>query len=230
MQMTPRASIGLPPPHAVKRKVSLHELIVLPSKLLEDGVRHQVDGSTAIDEHPGDWLSVDVAPNVQCLQVLARLFGLLEHDLLGDETPLNSAGNVNTMLMSMPVGGGDPSLINGASSSSSRFMSSSEVVGAGVSTFSFTLHSCFVGITGRMMLKYSSLFVSAASSLIFRTLIHWILLLWLGVSPGGHQRGAGVILGAVVLDGCFWLEAAKTGWSGLVGTDGSWGCHRASTR
>jgi hypothetical protein len=48
--------------------------------------------------------------------------------------PLNSVGNVNTMLMSMPVGGGDPSLINGASSSSSRSMLSLEVVGAGVST------------------------------------------------------------------------------------------------
>jgi hypothetical protein len=27
-------------PHAVRRQVGLHELVVLPSKLLEDGVRH----------------------------------------------------------------------------------------------------------------------------------------------------------------------------------------------
>jgi hypothetical protein len=51
------------------------------------------------------------------------------------------------MLMSVPVGGGDPSLIKGAPSSSRRSMLSSEVVGAGVLTFSFTLHSCFVGMT-----------------------------------------------------------------------------------
>jgi hypothetical protein len=55
-------------------------------------------------------------------------------------------------------------------------------MGAGVLTFSFTLHSYFVGITGRMTLKYSSLSFSTASSLIFGALIRWILLLWLGVS------------------------------------------------
>jgi hypothetical protein len=44
-------------------------------------------------------------------------------------------------------------LINGASSSYNRSMSSSEVVGTGVSAFSFTLHSYFVGITGQMSLK-----------------------------------------------------------------------------
>jgi hypothetical protein len=125
--------------------------------------------------------------------------------------PLNLASSVNTMLMSMPVGGGDLSLINGASSSSSRSLLSSEVVGAGVSTFSFNLYSCFVGITGRMMLKYSSLSFLAASSLIFYALIRWILLLWLGVRPEGHKRGAGAIPGTVVFDGCFWLEAAKIG-------------------
>jgi hypothetical protein len=43
--------------------------------------------------------------------------------------------------------------------------------------FSFTLHSCFVGITNQMMLKYSSLSFLTASSLIFYTLIYWILLL-----------------------------------------------------
>jgi hypothetical protein len=100
--------------------------------------------------------------------------------------PLNSAGNVNTMLMSMPVGGEDPSLINGALLSSNKSVSSSEIVGAGVSTFSFTLHSYFVRITGRMMLKYSTLSFSTASSLIFCSLIRWILLLWLGVRPRGH--------------------------------------------
>jgi hypothetical protein len=60
-----------PPPHAVKYQVGHHELIVLPSKLLEDRVRHQVDGSAAVDEHPGDWLPIDVTTNVQQLQVLA---------------------------------------------------------------------------------------------------------------------------------------------------------------
>jgi hypothetical protein len=56
-------------------------------------------------------------------------------------------------------------------------MSSLEVVGAGVPTFSFTLHSYFIGITDRMILKFSSLSFSATSSLNFRALIHWILLL-----------------------------------------------------
>jgi hypothetical protein len=52
-------------PHAVKRQVGLYKIVVLPSKLLKDGVRHQVDGSAAIDEHPRDWLPIDVTPNVQ---------------------------------------------------------------------------------------------------------------------------------------------------------------------
>jgi hypothetical protein len=51
-------------PHAVKRQVSLHKLIVLLSKLLKDGVRHQVDGSAIVDEHSGDRPSVDVTSNV----------------------------------------------------------------------------------------------------------------------------------------------------------------------
>jgi hypothetical protein len=71
MEMTSQASIGLPPPHAVKCRVGLHELVILPSKLLEDGVRHQVDGSTTINEHPGDSLPIDMTSNVQQLHVLA---------------------------------------------------------------------------------------------------------------------------------------------------------------
>jgi hypothetical protein len=56
--------------HAVKHSVGLHELVVLASKLIEDGVRHQVDVRVAVDEHHGDRLPVDVTPNVQRLQVL----------------------------------------------------------------------------------------------------------------------------------------------------------------
>jgi hypothetical protein len=118
----------------------------------------------------------------------------------------------------MSVGGEDPSLINGASSSSNNSMSLSEVVGAGVPTFSVTLHSYFVGITDRMILKFSSLSFSAASSLNFCALIHWILLLWVGVRHGGHQRGAKAVPSMVVLDGCFQLEAVEIGWFGL----GNW--------
>jgi hypothetical protein len=62
-------------PNAVKRQVGLHELIILPSKLLEDGVQYQVDNSATIDEHPRDWLPVDVTPNVQWLQALASHIG-----------------------------------------------------------------------------------------------------------------------------------------------------------
>jgi hypothetical protein len=91
--------------------------------------------------------------------------------------PLNSVDSVNTLLISMSIGGGDPSLINGDSSSSSRSMSSSEVVSAGALVFSFTLHSCFVKITNRIVLKCSSLSFSVASSLSFYAVIHWILLL-----------------------------------------------------
>jgi hypothetical protein len=129
--------------------------------------------------------------------------------------PLNSADNVNTMLMSMPVGGGDVFLIRGASPLTSRSMSSSEVVSTGASTFSFTLHSYFIGITNRMVLKCSSLSFSTASSLIFYALIHWILLLWLGMRPGGHQRGVGAVSGAVVLDAPLYPTADKTRLSGL---------------
>jgi hypothetical protein len=38
-----------------------------------------------------------------------------------------------------------------------------------------------------MSLKCSSLSLSTASALIFCALIHWILLLWLDMRPGGHQ-------------------------------------------
>jgi hypothetical protein len=57
-------------PHAFKRHVGLHELIILLSELLEQNVHHQVDGSIAVDKHLADWLPIDVAPNVQWLQVL----------------------------------------------------------------------------------------------------------------------------------------------------------------
>jgi hypothetical protein len=58
-------------PHVVKHYVGLHELVVLPSKVLEHGIQHQFDGSIAVDKHPVDQLLVDVAQNVQWLQVLA---------------------------------------------------------------------------------------------------------------------------------------------------------------
>jgi hypothetical protein len=50
--------------HAVKRRVGFHKLIVLPSKILRDGVWHQVDGSAAINEPPRDRPSSDVTSNV----------------------------------------------------------------------------------------------------------------------------------------------------------------------
>jgi hypothetical protein len=63
METTHLASIKLPP-HADRRQVGLHKLIILLSKLLEDGVQHQVDGSAAVDEHLGDRLFVDVTSNI----------------------------------------------------------------------------------------------------------------------------------------------------------------------
>jgi hypothetical protein len=51
-------------PHTIKHQVGLHKLVILPSELLEDGVRHQVDDSTVVDMHPGDQSSVDVTSNV----------------------------------------------------------------------------------------------------------------------------------------------------------------------
>jgi hypothetical protein len=76
-------------------------------------------------------------------------FGTRHISVTSSSAPLNSTDSMNTMLISMMVSGGDLS--------SSRSMWSSEVVGAGVLAFSFTLHSCFVGITGPMSLKCSSL-------------------------------------------------------------------------
>jgi hypothetical protein len=117
--------------------------------------------------------------------VLARLLGFLEHDFLGAEAQLsdlfvislNSDDSVKTMLMPITIDDGDPSLINGDSSPSSRSMSSSEVVSAGALVFFFTLHSCLVGITSRIVLKCSSISFLAASSHNFYALICWILLL-----------------------------------------------------
>jgi hypothetical protein len=62
------------------------------------------------------------------------------------------------------------------------------------------------------VLKCSSIFFSVVSSFNFYALIHWILLLWLCVSPGGHQRGARAIPGTVVLHVCFCPKTVKTGW------------------
>jgi hypothetical protein len=84
--------------------------------------------------------------------------------------------------------------------------------------FSFSLHSCFIRITDPMSLKYSSPSFSTASYLIFYALIHWILLLWLGVRPRGHQRGARTVPGAVVFEVFFCPESRETGWPGL----GNW--------
>jgi hypothetical protein len=47
-------------PHVVKHQIGLHELIVLPSKLPENGVQHHIDGSAAVDEHLGDGFPIDV--------------------------------------------------------------------------------------------------------------------------------------------------------------------------
>jgi hypothetical protein len=77
-----------------------------------------------------------------------------------------------------------------------------------------------------MSLKCASLSFSAASSLILCALIRWILLLWLGVRPGGHQRGAGAVLSIVVLEGFFCPEAKETGWSGMGNWTIRFGVHR----
>jgi hypothetical protein len=51
-------------PYAVKHQVGLHELVVLPSKLVEDGVRYQVDDDIDVDEHSRDRLPINVTSNV----------------------------------------------------------------------------------------------------------------------------------------------------------------------
>jgi hypothetical protein len=51
-------------PDAVKHQVGLHNLIIPPSKLLEDGVRHQVDDNASVNEPPGDRPFVDVTSNI----------------------------------------------------------------------------------------------------------------------------------------------------------------------
>jgi hypothetical protein len=173
-----------------------------------------------------------VTPNIQSLHVLGRLLGLLKNDLLRAETHLSD------LLLSTPklnrqrehhvdvhaVGGGDPPLFNADSSSSSSSMSSSEAMSAGALVFSFTLHSCFIGITDRVTLKCSSLSFSVASSLTFSTLNCWILLLWLGMSPGGHQRGVGAIPGMIVFKVPFCTNPGETGWSGLPNQTVRFGC------
>jgi hypothetical protein len=61
--------VAPPPPHVVKR--GLHELVILPFKLPEDGVQHQIESNTTVDENPRDGLPIDVTLNVKRLQVLA---------------------------------------------------------------------------------------------------------------------------------------------------------------
>jgi hypothetical protein len=95
---------------------------------------------------------------------------------------------------------------------------------AGMLTFSFTLHSCFVGNIGRIVLKCPSLSFSTTSSLNFCTLIRWIRLLWLDVSPKGHQRGAGAVPGAVVLDILLCHNPREIGWFGLSNRTVQFGC------
>jgi hypothetical protein len=108
-------------------------------------------------------------------------------------------------------------------------MSSSEAMSAGVLIFSFTHHSCFIRIIHRMVLKCSSLSFLAASSLSFCALIYWILLLGLGVSSGGHQRGAGSIPGAVVFEIFFCPQFGEIRWSGLPNWIVRFGCYWEST-
>jgi hypothetical protein len=92
-------------------------------------------------------------------------------------------------------------------------MSSLEAVSVGVLAFSFTLLSCFVGVTDQMVLKCSSFSFSTASSLVLCALIRWILLLWLGVSSRGHQRGARAVPSTVVLNASFYPEPREIEWS-----------------
>jgi hypothetical protein len=77
-----------------------------------------------------------------------------------------------------------------------------------------------------MLLKWSSISFSVASSLIFCVLIRWIHLLWLGMRPGGRQRGDGAVSGAVVLEGFFCLEVKEIGWSSLGNWTVQFGSHR----
>jgi hypothetical protein len=56
------ALIGLP--QVVLCQVGLHELVI-PSKLLEHGIWHQVDGSATIDKHLRNRPLDDVTSNVQ---------------------------------------------------------------------------------------------------------------------------------------------------------------------
>jgi hypothetical protein len=90
-------------------------------------------------------------------------------------------------------------------------ISSLKVVGAGVLAFSFTLHSCFIGITDWMSLKCSSLSFLTASSLIFYAFIRWILLLRLDVRLGGYQRGVGAVLRTIVFRAPFYTDPEETG-------------------
>jgi hypothetical protein len=110
-------------------------------------IKHQVGlhGSAAIDEHPRDQLPIDVTLNIQWLPVLARFFGLLEHDLFRAKTHLSDL-LLDTLELSLqrehhidvhPSQWWRPSLINGASSSSSR----SRVQGCWSSLSSSTLAS-----------------------------------------------------------------------------------------
>jgi hypothetical protein len=165
--------------------------------------------------------------------VLARFLGLLKHGLLEVETHLSdlllgtpelSRQREHHMLMSMPVGGGD--IFDQRRLIAVQHV---HVIGGGC--------EC----KGASLLLYPPLllcrehspnsvevfiFLSflTASSLNFCALIHMILLLWMGVSPRGHQRGAGAVLGTVVLDVLFYPDPGEIGWSGLPNRTGRFRC------
>jgi hypothetical protein len=105
-------------------------------------------------------------------------------------------------------------LINGASSSSNRSMSSSEAVSVGVLFFSFILHSLRREHRSNSVEVLVS-FLLDRLSLNFYALICWILLLWLCMSPGRHQRRADAVPGAVLFETPFCTDPGETGWSGL---------------
>jgi hypothetical protein len=66
MEATPLAPMGF----RVDHPVGLDQLLIGLARLLEKGVRYQVDYSASIDEHPRNRRAIKMPSDIQWLQVV----------------------------------------------------------------------------------------------------------------------------------------------------------------
>jgi hypothetical protein len=81
-------SNGITTTNVIDHHVGLDHLLVGLAHLLEKRIRHQVDYSSSIDEHPRDRCAIKMPPDVQRLQVVLRVLRPLKHSIMWAKTHL----------------------------------------------------------------------------------------------------------------------------------------------